>query len=171
MSALPKGKMSHRFMDCTWFTAEKSDFHLKSKGGSQMQRPVGWSTDAQRKLHLGNASLMPKGEQSKLSGCTQSSQGVNVAWLFPLTTAQIKTVLRLLPFPSRPTTQHDLSIDNFPSVPTEHYSKKWLVNTFKRSPEPCKCIWCGYLSYFAITGEQAVLQLWLFDHCTGYHGV
>lgn len=88
-----------------------------------MQRPAGWYTDAQRNLHLENASLMPKGEQDKLSVCTQSSQEVKVAWLFPLTATQIKTVLHLLPFPSRLITQHDLSIDNFPSVPTEYSSQ------------------------------------------------
>lgn len=66
---------------------------------------------------------MPRGEQSKLSECSQSSQKVKVAGLFPLTATQIKTVLHLLPFPSRLRTQHDLNIDNFPLVPTEYSSQ------------------------------------------------
>lgn len=39
-------KMSYTFMYCTWFTSDKLDLRLKSKGQSQMHRPVGWYTDA-----------------------------------------------------------------------------------------------------------------------------
>lgn len=86
-----------------------------------MQRPVGWYTDSPKKASPGKCSLLPKGEQSKLSTWSQCSQ----EWkgLFPVTETQIKTVLHLLPFPSHLITQHDLSIDNFPLVPTEYPSQ------------------------------------------------
>lgn len=39
------------------------------------------------------------------------------------------------------------------------FFKKWMVNTFKKGLERCKCLWCGHLCYFAITGKMTVLQL------------
>lgn len=48
-----------------------------------MHRPVGWYTDAQRKLHLlENASLLSRGEQNKLSMYSHSSEEVKVVCCF-----------------------------------------------------------------------------------------